>query len=237
MSNLLLSANLNRSFDFAYIFKTFLTKWYYYLALLVVLILVICFLFVKKQPERNRLSKTQRIVYTSILSSFCAIANMFDIPVNASLQISLVATIGFISGYLLGGGLGFTVCFVGDLVGGIIMPKGPYNPIIAIGTGLWGLIPGIAFSYFKGKGIIKLIISFVLGFIIISLTINTVGYALMYPKYTTFALSFAMLPFKLIVCVLNAVVSALLMITMVRVLSKDKFILTEVRKSGADDSQ
>ncbi|MBQ8427216.1 MAG: folate family ECF transporter S component [Clostridia bacterium] len=227
MQNFLLSPSFTNSFDFSYVFKTFITKWYYYLALAVILVLVVCFLFIKKQPERNRLSKTQKIVYTGILSSFCAVANIFDIPINSSLQLSLVATVGFVSGYLLGGGLSFAVCFIGDLVGGIIAPKGPYNPIIAIGTGLWGLIPGIAFSYFRGNEVLKLVISFVLGFAIISLTINTVGYALMYPKYTTFALSFAMLPFKLIVAVVNAVVSAGLMVAMRKVLPKDKFLINK----------
>ncbi len=224
---LLSSVSFDKAFDFAYIFKTFVTKWYYYLALLVFLILIVCAFFIKKQPERHRLSNTQKIVYVAIFSAFCAVSNIFDIPVNESLQLSLVATVGFIAGYLLGAGEGFFVCFIGDLIGGIICPKGPYNPVIGIGTGLWGLIPGIAFSYFKGKGVVKLIVSFVLGALVISLGVNTVGYALMYPKYTTLALSFAMLPFKLISVVTNAVISFFIMLSLKKVLPKDKFSFVE----------
>ena len=223
MSSLLL-ASFDKAFDFAYIFKTFITKWYYYLAMIIMLIIVFSLLFIKKPKQRNTLSSTRKLVYAGMLSSLCAIANIWDIPVNESLQLSLVATIGFVSGYLLGGKIGFVICFVGDLVGGIIAPKGPYNPIIAIGTGLWGLIPGIIYSYFNGNKIIKLIVSFVLGFLIISLGINTIGYALMYPKYTTMALSFAMLPFKLLSVVVNLIISTGLIGTFKRILPKDTFI-------------
>ena len=224
MQKLLLSVSFDKSFDFSYIFKTIITKWYYYLVLAVVIALIICLLFIKKQSKRNNLSRTQKIVYTGILSSFCALANILDIPVNASLQLSLVATVGFVAGYLLGGGLGFAVCFIGDLVGGIVAPKGPYNPIIAIGTGLWGLIPGLAFTFFRGNDIVKIIISYILGFLIISLGINTIGYALMYPKYTTLLYSLSMSPFKLISVVVNAILSIGLLITLKKVLPKDKFI-------------
>ncbi len=227
MFNLLLSVSFDRAFDFAYIFKTFVTKWYYYLCLLIVLVLVICLFFIKKQPKRNNLSETQKIVYIAIFSALSAVANIFDIPVNESLQLSFVAVIGFVAGYLLGAGPAFAVCFIGDLVGGILAPKGPYNPIIAIGTGLWGLIPGVAFSYFRGKDIVKLIVSFVLGALIISLGINTIGYALMYPKYTTLALSFAMLPFKIISLVVNVLLAVLLMNVLVKILPKDKFCFIE----------
>lgn len=221
MQNLLVS--FVKSFDFAYIFKTFVTKWYYYLFLLVALICVVCLFFIKKQPKRNNLTDTQKLVYVAILASFSAVANIFDIPVNQSLQLSLVATVGFVAGYLLGAGNGFLVCFIGDLVGGIIAPKGPYNPIIGFGTGLWGLIPGVAFLYFNGKDIFKLIISFGLGILLISLLTNTVGYALMYPKYTTFVLAFAMLPAKIISVVVNAVISWFLIMLFKKILPKEKF--------------
>ena len=60
-----------------------------------------------------------------------------------------------------------------------------------------------------------------------SLGINTIGYALMYPKYTTLALSFAMLPFKIISLVVNALLAVLLMNVLVKILPKDKFCFIE----------
>ena len=224
MENLLAG---NNSFNFAYIFKTFVTRWYYYLILLVVLTLVVLLFFVKKKTKRNNLTKTQQLTYVSILSAVCAIANMFDIPINQSLQLSLVATIGFLSGYLLGAAPAFIVCFVGDLVGGIVMPKGPYNPIIGIGTGFLGLIPGLAFEYLKGKDVFKLIISFLLGMLIVSFGINTIGYALMYPTYVTLVEQFGALPFKIIFGVVNGVMSFFLMTVLKRTLPKSKFCFIE----------
>ena len=225
MKNLLVS--FDKSFDFAYIFKTFVTKWYYYLTLLVVLLVIVFLFFIRKKTKRNNLTSTQKLVYVSVLASICAIANMFDIPINESLQLSFVATVGLVSGYLLGAGPAFMVCFIGDLIGGIIIPKGPYNPIIGIGTGLWGLIPGLAFEYFKGKDVAKIIVSLLLGFLIVSLGVNTIGYALMYPKYTTLALSFAMLPFKASSVVVNVFISILLVRKFKRILPKSKFHFIE----------
>ncbi|MCQ2387419.1 MAG: folate family ECF transporter S component [Clostridia bacterium] len=213
------------AFKFSYIFKTVVSRWYYYVALAVFLILLFCFFLIKKQPERNNLSKTQKLVYASLLSAVCAVLNVFDIPVNDMLQLSFVATIGFISGYLLGGGYGFAVCFIGDLLGAIINPHGPYNPIIGIGTGCWGLIFGLAFSFFKGKDIFKCAISYLLGFILISAGINTFGFCVMYPTMYTLELLLPLLPFKLLTVVANFVLSVILIKLLPKVLPKEKFNL------------
>lgn len=205
---------LTNAFDFAEIFKTVRTKWYYYIALAVFLILLFSFFFFKKQPKRHNLSKTQKICYVSVLAALATISNIFDIKISDEFQISLVATVGFAAGFLLGGGYGFAVCFIGDLLGAIVNPHGPYNPVIGIGTGLWGLIPGIAFSYFKGNDYVKTVISFAIGFLIVSAGINIIGFCLMYPTYYTFEMLLPTLPLKLAVVAVNcaiclAIVSAL----------------------------
>lgn len=225
MLNLLVS--FDKSFDFAYIFKYFVTKWYYYLTLAIVLLVIILLFFIKRKTKRNKLTSTQRLVYISVLASICAIANMFDIPISEFLQLSIVSTIGLVSGYLLGAGPAFMVCFIGDLVGGIIVPKGPYNPIMGIGTGLWGLIPGLAFEYFKGNDYIKLILSFLVGFLVISLGVNTIGYALMYPNYATLATAFSVLPLKAISLVANVIISIFIVNTFKKILPKSKFNFME----------
>ena len=218
MENLLTSA-----FDFAEIFKTVVTRWYYYVALAVFLIILVAFFFIKKQPARNNLSKTQRITYVSVLTALAVVANVFDIKISDEFQISLVATVGLISGYLLGGGLGFAVCFTGDLIGAIVNPHGPYNPIIGIGTGLWGLIPGIAFSYFRGNRCVKTCVSFLLGFILISAGVNVFGFCLMYPTRYTLSVLLPTLPLKLAVCAVNCAISIGLVSVLPKVLPKDKF--------------
>ena len=194
------------AFDFAAIFKTVHTKWYYYVALAVFVILLFSFFFFKKQPKRNDLTKTQKICYVSVLAALATVSNVFDVKISDEFQISLVASVGFIAGYTLGGGYGFAVCFIGDLLGAIVNPHGPYNPIIGIGTGLWGLIPGIAFSYFKGNVYVKTAVSFAIGFLLVSAGINIVGFCLMYPTYYTFETLLPTLPLKFAVVAVNCAI-------------------------------
>lgn len=215
-----MSLLLTNAFDFAEIFKTVRTRWYYYVALAVFLILLFSFFFFKKQPKKHNLSKTQKICYIAVLAALATVSNIFDIKISDEFQISLVATVGFIAGYLLGGGYGFAVCFIGDLLGAIINPHGPYNPIIGIGTGLWGLIPGIAFSYFKGNEYVKTAISFAVGFLLVSAGINIVGFCLMYPTYYTFEALLPTLPFKLLVVMVNAAICMGLLSVLPRLVQK-----------------
>lgn len=206
------------AFDFSAIFKTIHTKWYYYIALLVFIILLCSFFFFKKQPKKNNLNKTQKICYVSVLAALATVSNIFDIKISDEFQISLVATVGFISGYMLGGGYGFAVCFIGDLLGAIVNPHGPYNPIIGIGTGLWGLIPGIAFYYFKGNEYVKTVVSFSIGFLLVSAGINIVGFCLMYPTYYTFEALLPTLPLKLAVVAVNCIICIGLIPALVRII-------------------
>ncbi len=215
---------LSNSFNFIYIFKTVKTRWYYYVGALAFVIILCCFLFFKKQNKRNNLTKTQKLVYISILTALSVVCNAFlTFKITEFFQISFVATIGFISGYMLGGGAGFAVGFIGDLIGAIIFPQGPYNPIIGIGTGCYGLIPGLAFTMFRGNDYVKAIVSFIICFVIISAGINTLGLCLMYPKMYAFETSVATLPFKLIVTVINCSLSIGLMVVLKRCLPKSKF--------------
>lgn len=231
-----MSIILTNAFDFSEIFKTIVSRWYYYVALAVFVIVLFSFFFFKKQPLKNSLSKTQRICYVGILAALSTVCNIFSIAISDEFQISLVATIGFIAGYTLGGGYGFAVCFIGDLIAAIIHPFGPYNPIIGIGTGLWGLIPGIAFYYFKGNDYVKTALSFLLGFLLVSAGINIVGFCLMYPSRYTFIALIPTLPLKLAVVAVNFSVCIALVSVLPRILPKTKFNF-ENKNAGKPDGE
>lgn len=226
MFNLLYDA-----FDFQSIFKTVVTRWYYYVALLAFLIVLFSFLFFKKQPAKNNLKKTQKIAYVSVFAALSVVANIYSIPISDEFQISLVGTVGFVAGYTLGGGYGFAVCFIGDLIAAIVHPFGPYNPIIGIGTGLWGLIPGVAFTFFRGNDYVKTAISFILGFLLVSAGINLVGFCLMYPSRYTFAALLPTLPLKLAVVAVNAAICFALVSAMPRIVPQAKFRFSDENKS------
>lgn len=224
---------LTNAFDFGAIFKTVVTRWYYYLFLGVFLAALVLFLVFKKLPERNNLTKTQKISYASVLTALCVLANLFDVKVSDALQLSFVATTGFLAGYLLGGGYGFAVCFLGDLIGAIINPHGAYNPIIGVGTGLWGLVPGLVFTIRRGNGQLKLLISFAICAVLVSGLVNTLGIYLMYGLgKKTFAAYLAQYPFKLIAAAANYVVSAALLAVLPKILPKNKFGLAATGAEG-----
>ncbi len=211
-----------KPFDFSAIFGNFARRWYYYLALIVAIGLVIVFAFFKKQ-NRNSLTRTQKLAYTAVLTAMAVVANLpiFTIKVGDILQVSFVATVGFLAGYLLGAGLGFTVAFIGDLLCAIIAPQGAYSPIINLGTALWGFISGVMFTCFKGNEIVKTIICFVLGFFLNSFVVNTWGLALMYGM--NFNELLIVLPLKFVVVAINCAFTIALVQVLVRVLPKDKF--------------
>lgn len=95
---------------------------------------------------------TKKIALTGILTALCVIANMFSISVIPNVSfLSLVATVCFLAGVILGAPLGFVVGFLGDLIAGFIAPKGAYNIIIGLSSGLIGFFPGLLYWLFKKK--------------------------------------------------------------------------------------
>ena len=157
MLNLLATA----PFDFAKIFGNIGSRWYYYVVLAVFLAFIILFTIYGKQ-KRNTLTKTQKLVFTAIFSALAFVANYFTIKASDLFQLSFVALVGFLAGYTLGAGLGFVASFVGDLICGIVAPFGAYNPIIGIGTGLWGFVPGVIFATIPINDYVKTAISFII---------------------------------------------------------------------------
>ena len=215
-------------FDFAAIFKNISSNWYYYVVAALFILAVVFVFFVKKKHKDN-LTETQRLCYSAVLTAFATVANMLTIQISSAFQVSLIATIGFIAGYLLGGGYGFAVCFIGDLIGGIINPLGAYNPIIGIGSGLWGLIPGVIFSRTNINNYLKIVLSYIVCSIVISGFVNTLGIYLMYGLgKRDFIYYFSLYPIKLAASAVNLVISILLLRIFDRILPKSKFAFDNV---------
>ena len=142
--------------------------------------------------------------------------------------VSFIAVPCFIAGYILGAGAGFAVGFIGDLIAAIIMPSGAYLPLIGIASGLWGFIPGIIFSYFKGKGAIKTIIGFLICFLVCSALLNTLANWLYVVidrnSATTFWVYLGIrVWFQAIVCTVNCLICLWLLKLLPKVLPSDKF--------------
>ena len=218
MFNLL--AGIPNPFDIADIFRNIKSRWYVYVVVAVALLLVIVFAVLKKK-RRNNLSNTQKVVYTAMMSALCFIANYFTIPVSELFQISFIATAGFISGYILGSGLGFASAFIGDFICAIVRPTGVYSPVINFGSGLMGFIPGLIFERTKINDYIKTAIIVVTVFIVSSLLVNTVGLCLLYGF--PMEIYIARLPSTAIATFVNGCLCVALISILPRILPKDKF--------------
>ncbi len=122
------------------------------------------------------LSPTLKITYTAIFSAFSVLANVFTLTLgNTGFQFDFLYFIYFISGIYLGPLCGGCVGLLGDLLGCLIAPKGPYIPFLTIGSMMLGVIPGLVFKYLKTNDLTRLIIAIVSGFVICSCFLNTFG--------------------------------------------------------------
>ncbi len=224
MSNFfnLLASNVPQPFDIADIFRTIKTRWYAYVIVVFVILVILVFTLLKKK-NRNNLSKTQKVVYTAMMTALCLLSNYFTIQVSQLLQISLLLTAGFISGYVLGSGLGFASAFLGDLICGIIRPLGAYSPIIGLASGLMGFVPGLIFERIRINDYVKTAISVVTVFVVSSVLVNTIGLCVLYGF--PMEIYIARLPGTAISTVVNGVVCFGLVSILPRILPKDKFNL------------
>lgn len=233
----MLSVTTENSFKLSYVFSAFVEKWYLYLILFALFIAFILYVVFAKTKKRNNLSRTQKVAYVAVMSALCFIFNTVTLyPVNY-IAISFLMTIGIVSGFMLGSKSAFLVCFIGDLLGAMIFPSGPYNPIIGIASGLMGFIPGVIFERFKWNNVIKVIVSAFCCLIVCTYFINTFGLWFMYssgfwfqPKSGTktfFAYLFIRMPWQTLVMVGNAVLSVLIVKQLERLLPKNKFSVVE----------
>ena len=73
-------------------------------------------------------------------------ANSFTIPLTPSNSVSFTIAISFIAGIYLGPISGLTVGYLGDLIGAIIHPMGPYNWFMALSCALTGFICALVYK-------------------------------------------------------------------------------------------
>jgi len=214
-------------FDFSAIFKNIGEDWIYYVGLVIAFILLSLYFIFNNKKERNRLNSTQKITYYAIFTALCIAVNAVSITITNIFSISFVATFCFATGYLFGAKGGFIIGFMGDLIGGIVFPKGVYMPMLALSSGMFGFIPGFLFDNFKRNKYILTVISFVLTLVICTVTLNTLGLYLAYGigKSTFWAYLIARLPFQSIVAIGNCVISCVLIKILDKIAPKDKFIL------------
>ena len=125
--------------------------------------------------------RAEKLTYIAALASIAVVLNIIELNLGVGdIKLSLSYLPCFISGMFLGPFAGLAVGILGDVIGTLIMPQGAWIPLITLGSGLMGLIPGLIFKIKKLHPFIKLSISLVLVFCICTAGVNSLGIFLVY---------------------------------------------------------
>ena len=158
---------------------------------------------------------TKNIAYLAILTAISALLNalgdLLTIP-NTNTQIAFTYLPTFVAGFYFGPGGGFLVGVIGDLIGWIMRSSGgAWSPIIALSSGLMGVIPGLV-RYLHLHEKWTIVISYLTIFLVCSVAINTTHNWLVYSKGRTYWAYFVLkVPLSFIVMLINLVLNYALM--------------------------
>ncbi len=135
-------------------------------------------------PLLQKKSRTKKIAYIAVMTALCVVANAFFEFKFADVQFSLTLFVSALTGILIGGGLGFVACFLGDLVGFLYHSAGfAYMPWIGLSMGLTSLLFGVALHLWRGKGVyVKITIACIVTFLLCTVAVNTTAFWLLYSK-------------------------------------------------------
>ena len=138
-----------------------------------------------RSPLLDGQSKNRKIAYLGVMTAFAVIANtLFEFKLMDT-QFSLTLSVSALLGVLLGGVYGFTVCFLGDLIGFLINSSGfAYMPWIGLSMGITSLLTGVLVNGVKqenkGGRYAMIALSCALSFGVCSVGINTTAFYFLY---------------------------------------------------------
>lgn len=124
---------------------------------------------------------TFKLCSIALLSALSIVFNAYAINLTPDISLSFTYIISFIAGVFLGPIEGFGVGVIGDLIGCIIAPKGPYAPTVTLSSGLLAVLPWTIFTLCKKWPLsLKIVFSFIFTFLVCSVGINTPTWYIMY---------------------------------------------------------
>ena len=98
-------------------------------------------------PLLSGKSVSRKIAYLGVLTAFSVVANAFFEIKLGEIQFSLTIFVCALIGAIAGGGYGFVVCFLGDMIGFFLHPFGAYLPMLGVSVGLTALFSGVFLSF------------------------------------------------------------------------------------------
>lgn len=124
---------------------------------------------------------TLQLCVTGLLAALSVVFNAISITIGNDISITFTYLVSFVAGVFLGPVMGFSVGIIGDVVGCIIAPKGPYMITVTLSSGLMGVLPWLVFYFLrKLPKYLKIVLSFVLVFLVCTVAINTTTWYIVY---------------------------------------------------------
>ncbi len=132
-------------------------------------------------PLILKANSTRRIAYLGVMTALCVVCNTFLEIKFADTQFSFTVMLSICMGILLGPLCGFSVCFLGDLVGYLFNSMGYlYMFWVGLSTATCALIAGLIVYgirlKFRGGLYVKLSLICILTFLICTVAINSTGF-------------------------------------------------------------
>lgn len=148
-----------------------------------------------------------------MLVALSVVANAFSVQISGSNYLSFTYVPSFLAAMYLGIFPAAAVGFLGDLIAGLLFPKGAYNVLIGLASTLVAVIPAVVYKFFPKRRRINLLVSLLLCTAICTCGLNTYALWLMFGAKsgkTFWVYLWGRLPFQLLNTVVNGVIICIL---------------------------
>ncbi|MCM1289403.1 MAG: ECF transporter S component [Corallococcus sp.] len=159
------------------------------------------------------MNNTLKMTFTAVLCALSVVTNAISVQISGSNYLSFTYVPCFIAAIYLGIIPATAVGFLGDLIAGLLFPKGAYNVLIGISSTLIGTIPAVLYKINPKRRFIDLIASLLLCSIICTAGLNTYALWLTYGAKngkTFWVYLGGRLPFQLLNTVVNGLIIGVL---------------------------
>lgn len=126
---------------------------------------------VRSQPK---FGTTRWLTYAAVFAALALVMKLIGqiATVNDSFKITPIYTVWLCAAAVLGPVGGGAVAFISDVLGALILPTGPINPILTVGCTLYGVIAGLCFKIPRSN-VVRFIVAGVSCTLLVSLVFDS----------------------------------------------------------------
>lgn len=113
----------------------------------------------KVRSQQLTFGTTKWLAYTALFAALSIVMKLIGqcLTLTDSFKITLIYVIWLIAAAVVGPIGGGTVCFVSDVLGAVIIPRGPINPLLTLGCVLFGVTAAFCFKLPVKSYIVKFV--------------------------------------------------------------------------------